>query len=237
MASKKISQNPNDAYSKLGSLSLILSLFRPLKVFLFLICASLLAIWFVGKPYWKIQEQNWKLTHPGQDLPKPKHFGFVFGETTFEEAVQILEESGATFRQFHQADQTPEIVIDHYTTIEKLLPLRERSDEGAVLEFDDENKVYLLRIRFNRDIDSREVMQKMAAINTAYHQKHGSHTSFNPKSHKYYHIPGGVGIYIDPSDRSIEIINNRKKEIVQAYREKLSLGTWKDDMEAIISSY
>ncbi|MEM7175862.1 MAG: hypothetical protein AAF443_08065 [Chlamydiota bacterium] len=82
---KKISQNPNDAYSKLGSLSLILSLFRPLKVFLFLIFASLLAIWFIGKPYWKIQEQNWKLTHPGQDLPKPKHFGFVFGETTFEE--------------------------------------------------------------------------------------------------------------------------------------------------------
>lgn len=239
---KKMGRYPGEGYSRLGALFLAFSAVRPLKIFIFLIFVTIVAIWIVGKPYWKIQEQTWKLSHPGQKLPKPKYFGFVFGETTFDEAVQILTDAGATFQIGNQyvagkkIEQIPRILIKHYDPLEQLLPLGEK-DRTTAIEFDDENKVYLLHVLFSEKVDYDERTQKIAAVNEAYHQKYGPRVdSFNPRRRKYYHIPGGIGIYVDPKRLSIEIANNRKKETVQAYRQKLSLGTWQDDMEALISS-
>ena len=239
---KKMGRYPGEGYSRLGALFLAFSAVRPLKIFIFLICASILAIWIVGKPYWKIQEQTWKLSHPGQKIPKPKYFGFVFGETTFDEAVQILTDAGATFQIGNQyvagkkIEQIPRILINHYDLLEQLLPLGEKNRTTAI-EFDDENKVYLLHVLFSKKMDYDERMQKMVAINNTYNKKHGSRAElFSPESSQYYHIPGGIGIYVDPRHLSIKITNNRKKETVQAYRKNLSLGTWQDDMKALISS-
>ena len=239
---KKISRHSNVPSSKLGSILLIFSLVKPLWLLTILVFAALLALW-IKQPYWAIQQQAWQLKNPGKALPKPKHFGFVFGETTFDEAVQILKENEAVFRISNQwvgdkkIEQIPKILIDHYAPIEKLLPLGQGNKQGAVIEFDDENKVYKLFIWFNPNKGRDCTLRKMAAINKAYYQKYEpNYESFDPEKEQYYHIAGGIGIYIDPPERWIKIVNNRKKEIVQTYREKLALGSWKDEMEAVISS-
>lgn len=190
---------------------------KPLMILLGL-CVFVGALIYFARPEYLSVQKEYKKNNPGKALPKEEFFGFVVGETSFDEAIEIFKESDAGYRidDFENTD-IKSLSSNEYKGDE--IPLRH-----VTLEFDEQGKIYSMLVWLDRKKLSQ---QDFYDVNRAFNYRYGKDrsSSFNPKKSNRYWTGSGIEIWVRPDDRApiIEITNLSRQREVENFRRSAKL--------------
>ncbi len=201
---------------------------KPIMIFLGLIAF----VWFVtylNQPEYIASEKEYQKNNPGKVLPKDEFFGFVVGQTTFDEAVEIFKKADAKYQVDHfEETNIQSLKSNYYKGTE--IPLRH-----IALEFDDEGKIYSILVWMDRNKLKQEDFYD---VNRAfdYKYKRCSSRTFNPKDSEFYKTPSGVEIWVRPDESApiIEVTNRRKEHQTKCFRREAKLTAAKKAAETFL---
>ena len=210
MAMKKRGRDP--------SALLAVAAVKPLMILLGL-CVFVGTLIYFGRPEYISVQKEYKKNNPGKAFPKEELFGFVVGETSFEEAIEIFKKAEAEYRidTFENTD-IKALSSNEYKGNE--IPLRH-----VTLQFDDQGEIYSMLIWF----DIKKLSQNdLYDINRAFNYRYGKgrSSSFNPKESNRYWTDSGIELWVRPDERTptIKITNLPKEQEVENFRKIMKLS-------------
>lgn len=176
-------------------------------------CAYILALAYLGRPEYISVQKEYKRNHPGQAFPKDELFGFVIGETSFDEAIAILEAAGSPYKIGHFEDtDIPSLSAKNYK--HGKIPFKDVS-----LEFDGNNNVYFFEgIIDEKALEKGDILDIHRAFN--YRFKRRGNEPFRAGRLEYYWTQRGSKITFHPYQdiSSISIKNTPLEQEVEGYR-------------------
>ena len=181
-------------------------------------------------PRWKsevaVAQNNWHAAHPEKPFPKEEYFGFIMGETTFDQAIHVLNNAGASFDiKYVKGTDIRRIKTNSYGA-DFSIPIK-----ALVLDFDDEGKVYSVHAWLSTDkctyeLAKERVINVSKAFKYKYDKENSGNVDFDPGKYQKYYTPGGVLVYFYPHPKDIpawgriEYTNLCKQEAVEKLREE-----------------
>jgi len=194
---------------------------NPLMILLGL-CVFVGALIYFGRPEYLSVQKEYKKNNPGKAFPKDEFFGFVVGETSFDEAIEIFKaaSAGYSIEHFENTD-IKSLKSNEYKGSD--IPLRH-----VALEFDKRGQIYSILVW----MDSKKLSQAdLFDVNRAFNYKYGKdkNSAFNPKKSQRYWTNSGVEIWVRPDERAptIEITNLSKEREFENFRRTAQLNAAK----------
>ena len=197
---------------------------KPVMIFLGL-CSYVFVLAYLGRPEYISIQNEYRKNHPGQALPKDELFGFVIGETSLEEAIDILKAAGSSYKIGNYQDtDIPSLSASNYQ--HEKIPFKE-----VFLEFDKNNKIYCFKGYLNENLLSNEdILDIHRAFN--YRYKKRGNKPFQAGTMGSYWTQKGSVITVSPRG-TIWIENLPLEQEVEGYRnyakrraEEKAYGKW-----------
>lgn len=176
------------------------------------------ALIYLGRPEYISVQKSYQKEHPGKPFPKDEFFGFIIGETSFNEVEEIFKNSGLPFtvRQFEDTE-IRSLSCKGYANGE--IPI-----EHISLQFDDQEKIYSMLVWLDmKKLSEKDIHDVHRAFNYKYSKR--GEKAFNPKEADFHFSSSGVEIYFDPDwhGSHIKITNLPKERDVENFRRNAKL--------------
>lgn len=201
---------------------------KPVMILIGLSCFVGVLI-YLGRPEYISVRKSYQKNHPGKPFPKDEFFGFLIGETSFNEAEEILRNSGASFTvRCFEDTEIRSLSCKGYANGE--IPI-----EHISLQFDDQEKIYSMLVWLDmKKLSEKDIHDVHRAFNYKYSKR--GEKAFNPKEADFHFSSSGVEIYFDPDwhGSHIKITNLPKQKDVENFRRNAKLIAAKSAAEKFL---
>ncbi len=214
----------------------------PVLVMVFFTALSIVTSHFKEQTIPTIIQKAYSFEHPNQPVPKETIFGFVLGETTYEQILTILDRQNASYNVFEmegRENESHEIVISSYAPTEQIGNMKKMS-----IVLDETGRTYSINIIWDQlPLKVMEHMQNAYAYkysstmqkvnlstydNTRFYTPRGVEIRFG----KRWGISGQCMMYYSylPKQKDMENLQ-KKEETITGQRE----AEWLDQISAEIN--
>lgn len=201
--------------------------FKPLMILLGL-CVFIGALIYFGRPEYISIQKDYKKNHPGKPFPKDEFFGFILGETSLEEAIEVFKAENIAYKlEPFEGTDILSLSSSEYTNSQ--IPFKK-----LFLEFDENKKIYSIKAFIdNRSLKEESLFSIHRAFNRKFKRK--GDKPFNEQKMHFYWTNRGATIVFNPSRRlpSISIENSPKEKQFESFRDKAKLVSAQNAVDKI----